>query len=257
MSRTPVFLTPVMVGAAFLAAAKLAPRIGDAFWPTLGVVIAVLLIALAGMLGFAVRMLDREIMLRSLGAPLFLVLGAYGFLLLVETTRGRYALTAGVMAALALYAEQLRIAQRLRRHSDFLAVEHLAHPLRLLGLFFLLDFLFGVNAFVPVPVAARAALAGLAAGLAATPVFGNVIGRKQAAATAAVFGLVVAELFSAFALLPVSALASAAALTLLFSGVLHLVRHPFTPEETPRQARRSFASAVLMTAAVLATARWI
>ncbi|MEK9152350.1 MAG: hypothetical protein AAB692_03205 [Patescibacteria group bacterium] len=257
MTRTPVFLAPIVVGGAYLAAAKLAPLADGHFWIIVAAAAAVMLVALAVLLAFICRGLGRAAGARFMIAPLLFAVGAYGFLLLVETSGGRYGLTLGVMAGLGMYAEELRLAARLRRLSDVQAVEHFGHPLRLLGLFFLLAFLFGVNAFAHVPVAVRAIIAGLAAMLAAAPVFDAVLESKKAWTVSAAFALMMAELFAAFALLPIAGLASAGALTLLFSGCLHLTRQPFTAAETPRQARRSFASSIALTAVVLATAQWI
>ena len=178
-------------------------------------------------------------------SPSLLGAAGFAFMLIVENAAGR-AVTA--LAVLALHASYLSFMTRVDVvPRDFLRIRS---AMSLTTLFFTLAFLFGISAFVDVPLIALAFTAGVVAAAAAWSALRHEVPRAVIAA----FGALGAETFLALWFLPTAWLVDAAASMILFVLALQVIAH-LNDAPAPLFRRRAVFAAALV-ALVLGTARW-
>lgn len=257
MHRSTAVLVPVMVGGAFLAAARLAPGSGEDFFIVLGTIFCGLMAAVfAGCAIGGLGLSSGKEILQCAFTPVLFAASSFGFLLTVETPAGRYAVTIAAMALIGIYFDELvRVALSHGGRSRE-PLDRFSALLLLLSVFYFLAFAYGFNSLLHLPMIVMAPAAGLLMGLACL----DIIVRSGEFSRASLFSLAIgfagAELFAAFLLLPTAGIVNAAAVSLLFFAAVRLAGMPDLARQTPWIARRQFVSSVALAVLVLATAQW-
>jgi hypothetical protein len=249
------FAAAATVGALFAAASWLpaglpsaaVPLVGAAFAATLAVTAAAGLVAARGT-GAALR--------RAVPLPLFAG-ASFLQLLLIGSSSGRFAVAGLAVIVTGAYVAALRGIAEGNGRVSAADLPNLVFAMQAMTAFYLFSFMSGIDAFAHLPVAASAAIAGVAAVILVREALWHA-GAPEAARppVLAAVGLLVAELHAALELLPTDAVVNATVTVVLGVALVHGLRRAASAAAAPRALRRPLAFAFCLVIAVLFTARW-
>lgn len=240
-----------LVGACFYAATALPTRL-----PEQKLTALVLIDAAATTAVFIIALLgarDAGTMLRRVRiafTPAFFTAASLGYFVLVETRAARYALAAFTVGLLAVYFIQLRKALHPFIPLTLVEFAHLSYAMHVISMFFAFAFAFGITQYVHVWSPVLALTLGFLGALVAVETFSG------GGASAAVIGLLAAELQASLAFLPTSYMVNAAVAIILFVLSLHVFKHVLAGLSDNKALKKHFALSSLLIVLVLVTARW-
>jgi hypothetical protein len=195
--------------------------------------------------------------LRFATAPALFAVSAFGFFLLVESDAARLGVAASAAGLMLIYFTQLEKAM-MNRGPATADLLHLLHALHAVTLFYGYAFAFGISTYVDVSTPTVAAIAGVVSAAVAwyslpMPVTGEVRVRRLLALA---FGVLGSELYVALSYLPTAPVVNATAAVILLTSALHVCRQVAAGMANGRAHRHELATASLLVALVLLTARW-
>jgi len=189
--------------------------------------------------------------------PAFLTLSSSLFLLMAETSAGRWSLVALTVLLVAVYFENLRGAAESHKGGTG-ALARLSGVLDAISLFFALAFIFGLANFYYVSLPAAA----LTVGLAGAALFHETLWRagfetKGQRTLVAAAGCVCAEAYAALSFLPTSNLVNAAVAVVLLAAALRVSERVLSGAGEFKFFSRELAASLALAMVLLLTARWI
>jgi hypothetical protein len=253
------FIISPLIGLGLFAAVRLPLLVEGGQMAVWGAVFAVTVALTAGAGFFVARESGRGLQAVRWAAPaVLLVISAFVFLLIIETTAGRYGLAGLVMLLTAVYFENLRATIPGAGQFGPGDLMHLSFVLDAVSLFFLLAFVFGVAAFyyVSLPVAA------LAVGLLAALMTHETLWRAgirtlDHISLVAAAGLIGLEAYVALSLLPTTYLVNAGVAVVLLSAALHVVKQVLSGAGEIKFFRKEMVAALILAGVLFGTANWI
>ncbi len=257
LRRRSPHIASLVLGLGLLAAAKFPLLwVESRFWVWgLAALLTSVLVGLIGVLAFRSGGCWRA--LRLMAPAILLTLCASLYLLIIESSWGRYALTVLVMFLVAVYMENLRRSESGPEASHASHLVHLCFVLDAVSLFFLLAFIFGLAAFYYVSLPAAAAAVGAVTAFLTHEMlwragFGS-RGQLGLVAAAAVIGM---EGYVALTLLPTAYLVNSAVAVILFSVGLHVVKQILSGAGEFKYFRKELIASLSLAVLLLTTARW-
>jgi len=256
-ARWTAYTISVLIGAFFYAAQQAAwlfPERRALVFCAVAAIIAILAL-LAGIASGA-RVMTKDA-LRFATAPSLFAVSAFGFFLLVESDAARLGVAASAAGLMLVYFTQLEKAM-MNRGTAAADLLHLLHAFHAVTLFYGYAFAFGISSYVDVSTLTITVIAGIVSAAVAwyslpMPVSGEVKVRRLLAVA---FGVVGAELYVALSYLPTAPVVNATAAVILLTSALHVCRQVAAGMANVRMHRHELATASLLVAIVLLTARW-
>jgi hypothetical protein len=189
--------------------------------------------------------------------PVFMTASAFLYILLAESRFGRYGAVFLAVVLAAIYFDNLRTSStETETQRDDLV--HLAFLLDLVGFYFLLAFVFGIQQFYSIPIVIMATVAAAAGALVVAGNFQRSgIDSVQNNRTVIFLSLLTAELYVALSFLPVQHLVDAAVTVVLVATAVQLARQVLSGSFDALNVRRDLIVSIVLSAVLLATARWI
>lgn len=252
------YIIAPLIGLGLFAAARLPLLVDDGKMTIWGAACAVTvgLTALAAF--FVARESGRGLRAVRWAAPVVLLAASgFVFLLIVESSVGRYALAALVMLLAAVYFENLRAAIPSNIPSGPVDLMHLSFVLDAVSFFFLLAFIFGFATFYDVPLMITSLIVGLLAALVTHETLWRAgFSTRQHAGLITAAGILGLEAHVALSLLPTSYLVNAGVVVVLLSAAMHATKQILSGAGEFRFFRKEMAAALLLSALLLGTANW-
>ncbi len=254
--RTPQ-IASLLLGLGLVAAAKL-----PLFWLQSRFLVwgasAFVTCVLVGLIGvLALRSGGRLRALRLAAPAILLSACTFLYLLIVESSVGRYSMTFLVMFLVALYLENLRRSESGPAGSNASQLVHLCFVLDAVSMFFLLAFIFGLAAFYSVSLpSAAVAVGAVAAFLTHETLWRAGFGSRGHAGLVIAAAAVGIEGYVALSLLPTSHLVNAAVGVILFSAGLHVIKEVMSGAGEFKYFRKELVGSLSLAVLLLTTARW-
>jgi hypothetical protein len=246
------FATPFLFGACCYFAVVV-PFMFDERVASL-IVILTFLVCLFGTAGLAMFAADENVRharrIAIAATPTLLAVGAFLFLILVDSNVTRFLAVTGSMLLLALYYSQLDAGDDARFSA-------LSRSIRAVALFFLLAFSFGIGRYVSFPFWLMVSMAGLVFAFSAHQDLRGMLNGKAALGHAGIVGILGGQAYMAFAFLPTTYMTNAAALLIGVETISTAMRNAVTRAPGALIPRRQLIAAALLLTAVLGTASWI
>jgi len=245
------FLAPLLLVCLFVAASQLS-LVLERGRGAIIVTAAVLVTALGAIASFYLARSWRHSI-----PPAVLCLGAFGFVLIVESGLARYGITLAVAVLVAAFLS------RLERHGEGAELsgadnERLVMMLLAPAAFFMLSFAFAAVEITSVPAWQMAGpVALLAAFIIGEMTWRAAPDKRLGPLIPATAAVLAAEIFIALSVLPVRHVVNGAVAAILLSLVAHKVRDELESDSNPLQFRRHAALSVLLVVIILVTAQWL
>lgn len=258
LDRISSYLIAFFVGGAFYRAMRMSTAQGTVdmrslFVPPILLSLVIVLITFLIVRG-RVSLYHR---IRMAVTPVVLMLGAYGYLMLAETSTLRFVITVLTTVALFVYFERLRRLSSLQK-SEGGEFAHFSFALHVASSFFLFSFAYGLLHLVHPPVSLIAPMVGIVLiSISFETMRRAGIRASHSVPLAFTLAFLATELFVAISFLPTSYIVDSVVLTILFSLALQVTRAIMKDEATTQVIRRQVFVSFILVILVLSTARWV
>jgi len=189
--------------------------------------------------------------------PLLLVGSAWGFFLLIESTRSRLTLVISLVSLLFFYFSFLRKENRIIEHFTDNDLLHFSFVLHALSAFFCFAFLFGMMSFTQISLPICAVIIAIFIAVVVEETLWRIEKNvKKHALIILAFSVLAAEGFIALSFLPTLYLVDAVVAVILFAYALHAVMHVLLGHAHQFSLRRQFTLSISLVTLVFFTAQW-